>query len=58
MRQALRAMQTEMKQVPSLSDAVQALETAIIEMECAETRLRRALRPHGFNYSRPGQFRN
>ncbi|MEZ5843546.1 MAG: hypothetical protein R3D27_07410 [Hyphomicrobiaceae bacterium] len=58
MRETLRYMQGEMKRVPALADAAQALETAIIEMERAETRSRRALRPQGFNLSRFSRIRH
>jgi len=52
MRDTLRTMQGEIEHAPSLADAAQALETAIIEMERAETRSRRALKPQGFNLTR------
>ena len=58
MRETLRYMQGEMKRVPSLADATQALETAIIEMERAESRTRHALRPQGFSLSRFSRIRH
>lgn len=52
MRATLRYMQGEVQRVPSLADAASALETAIIELERAESRTRQALRPQGFTSSR------